>query len=801
VGKSRLAVAVAEDAGDDVRDGVSFVSLGGIDDASLVGPAIAEALGVREAGEQPLGEAIADFLGKRTALLVLDSCERVAKDGAFLSDLLAACPRLKVLATSRIVLHLTVEHLFTVPPLPVPDLAPAMPDRELADLAAVRLFRTRAASSGVDPGDGNLAAVAEICRRLDGLPLAIELAAARIRVFSPDALLSRLERRLPLLSGGPQDAPERHRTLTATIAWSYELLPETERRILRALSVFAGGFSPEASALVAGCDDPQIAILADHSLLHRLDLPGTGSRFAMLDTVREFAQDRLVDNDEAEAARLRHAGWCLELAGSARASMGGPGQQAWLDRLDVEHDNLRAALQAARMTGDAETLARLANGLWRFWYGRGFYTEGRIWVGEALAAVDILSPPVRLDLLVGGGTLAHAQGDERQGVRLADEALAFARDGHDQEGLALALNLRGVIARDHGEYERAVELLEKSLSISRSLGHVWGIVLSSNSLAILHQLRGEYDEAAIALQESADLARAEGDGWGTAQALSNMAHLCRRQGDFERAAALYEESGALYREIGDRRGEAVSLTNLGRIAERLGQLDRAIELHGQSLDASRTLGDRRGMSTAFANLGVAWLRRGDPDAAMKAIRESLAIRHALDDREGVSTSLEKLAEVEVARGNPEQALRLWAAAAAFRDAIGAPLAPSERASYDIVISAARAALGDARIAAIWAEGRLQSANAAVAAAMSDVVQPVATTGNRTLVEPAGSAFDLTPRELDVLRLLEVHTDREIADALFIGPRTVGTHVTNILNKLGVNTRTAAVAFAIRHGII
>jgi DNA-binding CsgD family transcriptional regulator/tetratricopeptide (TPR) repeat protein len=471
-----------------------------------------------------------------------------------------------------------------------------------------------------------------------------------------------------------------------------------------------------------------------------------------------------------------------------------------LGRLTAELDNLRAALHAARSTGDDETLGQLAGNLWRYWYGLGFFTEGRLWVGDALPVSGGLDPLVRLDLLLGGASLAHGQGDDEEAETLVTEGLALARQQENAPALALGLNLAGVMARDHGDYDRAVSLIEESRGHARRIRDGWTTVLATNSLAILHQLRGDFEQAATLLEESAAIAREHGDTWSSAQALSNMAHLSRRQGDFERAAALYEESGALYREIGDRRGEAVSLTNLGRIAERRGEIDRAIELHDSSLEALRMLGDRRGMAAALANLGVAYLRGGDLEQADRSIRESLQLRHRLGDKEGISTSLEKLAEVEAAREQAGHALRLWAAAAALRDAIGAPLAPSERASYDIVLAAARVSLTDDQIATIWAEGRSISTEQAVAYALQQKAPPSIAAAVPT-APSVTDASGLTPRELDVLRLLEEHTDREIADQLYIGPRTVATHVTNILNKLGVNTRTAAVAYAIRHGFI
>jgi predicted ATPase/DNA-binding CsgD family transcriptional regulator len=805
VGKTRLALAAAEGAVDDFADGVRAVSLGAISDASLVGPTIAQVLGIREAGDRTLIEQLAAFLRPKVMLLLLDSFECAAAEAAFLTELLAMCPDLKVMVTSRLVLHLTAEYLFPVPPLVVPSPALSVVASHLGQLEAVQLFavRARAAAADFTLTNENAADVAEICRRLDGLPLAIELAVARIRHFPPTTLLARLERRLPLLTGGPQDAPARHRTLTAAIAWSYELLHEPTRCLLRHLSIFAGGCTLDAAARVAGCGEDGITALADHSLLHRIDGDGPEIRFAMLETIREFALDRLAESGEAEEIRRKHATWCQDLVDSAEKALGSGNPQRWLRRLDGEHDNLRSAMHAARASGDYETLAHLAGGLWRFWYGRGFYTEGRIWLRDALAATDGIPAAARLKLLIGGGALAHAQGEEEQAVAFLEEALALARREQDRGGLALVLTLCGVVARDHGDYGRAVTLLEEGLAHSRTQADGWAIALTINSLAILFQRRGDYDRAAEILKESVDLARARGDPWGTAQALSNMAHLSHRQGDYERAAPLYEQSGALYREIGDRRGEAGALTNLGRIAERMGNLDRAIALHEQSLVATQALGDRRGTATALANLGVAYLRRGDIDQAEHTSCESLVIRHAMGDKEGIATSLEKLAEVAVARRQAERAVRLWAAGAAVRDAIGAPLAPAERASYDVVITTTRSSLTADRVAALWAEGRTLAVEQAVDYALHEdtALQPPSEASGTARRATHPASIGLSPRELDVLRLLEAHTDREIADQLYIGPRTVATHVTNILNKLGVNSRTAAVAYAIRHGLI
>lgn len=803
VGKTRLAIAVAAAVLNEFPDGVVGVPLGRLTDTTVLAASIANAVGVREAGGRPLAAQLASSLRDRTMLLVLDGLEGVARDAGLLPELLAECPGLKILVTSRVVLHVTAEHLYEVLPLSqagtgtAAGASPGMPD-------ALQLFaqRARAATAAFSLTAENEPAITEICRRLDGLPLAIELAAARIRHFAPGTLLARLERRLPLLTDGPRDAPAHQRTLTATISWSHDLLEEPERRLLRSIAVFAGGCTLEAAMRVGDAQEASLLTLVDHSLLRRFDASGGEARFVMLDTVREFALDRLAESGEWETVRGRHAMWCLDLVTPAEAAIGTGAQQQWIVPIEMEHANLRAAMQMAKDAGDGETLARLAGGLWPFWYARGFLTEGRGWLADALAMVGERTD-LRLKLLIGSGALAHVQADDVSASRALGEALDLGRAAGEPRTLSLALTLLGAVARDRGDYGRSEALLQEGLERARMADDAWASGMALNALAILHERRGEFDRAAAVLQESAALAEASSDIWGKVHAISNMAHLRHRLGEFEQASSLYEQGAALYREIGDRRGEANALTNLGRIAERLGDLDRAVDLHSQSLEVTHALGDRRGTATALANRGVAHLRRGDLGHAGEDLRESLAIRFDTTDREGIATCLEKLSEVAIARGRAERGVRLWATSAALRDAIGAPLAPSERASYDVVMAAARSMLGDATVAELWACGREDTIERAVRSALDGDLEgtsPPAVVASRP-EQVKGPATGLTPRELEVLRLLEEHTDREIADALSIGPRTVATHVTNILNKLGVNTRTAAVASAIRHGLI
>ena len=812
VGKSRLAAAVAAAIAAQVSGVVRAVPLAQIAHPELVPLAIAEAIGLHEGGDLPLIDQLVHALRPTALLLLIDGFEHLTAAVPVLGDLLAGCPDLKILVTSRSILHLSGEYIFTVTPLALPAASGSVSLTQAGEAPSVRLFveRAGAAEPGFALADENVAAVVEICRRLDGLPLALELAAARVRLFAPDTLLDLLRRGLPLLTDGHRDMPERQRTMRDAVAWSYHLLSSSDRQRFRHLSVFAGGFTPDAASAVTGDNGEGdsgvfdgICALADQSLLHRVIPSPDGPRFAMLETIREFALERLEADGEAEHYQGRHATWCHQLVAAANAALGTAQQRQQALRLDAEHDNLRAALAFAQRAGHPHLLAELAGGLWRFWYARGHLTEGRHWLAEARRATEQAPPDNLSDLLLGAAVLAHAQGDEHQATRDGQEALAVARQHHDRRGEALALNLLGVIARDRGDYEQGLTLLTESLTISRSLGNTWGTELTLNALALLHQRRGEVDVAATMLGETAAMARARGDQWTAAQAISNLAHLAHRQRDYQEAIRLYEESAALYRDLGDLRSEAGALTNLGRIAERLGDPDRAIALHDQSLAATRALGDRRGTATGLANLSIAYLRHGDIDRAEQAGRESLTIRQALDDQEGIATSLEKLAEVAAARRQAERAVRLWAAAAAVRDAIGAPLAPAERASYDVVINTARSSLTAERVAELWAEGRVLPLARAVDYALHEdaALRPPPEVGGAIRRSTHPPSIGLSPRELEVLRLLEEHTDREIADQLSIGPRTVATHVTNILNKLGVNSRTAAVAHAIRHGLI
>jgi predicted ATPase/DNA-binding CsgD family transcriptional regulator len=730
VGKTRLALRVAADVAGDFPGGIAFVPLASVADPALVLPAIAQALGVREAGDRPLGERVAHALAGARVLLVLDNFEQVVAAAPAVAALLAARAGVKALVTSRMPLHVSGEQEFAVPPLRLPDASPATP-AGLAANPAVALFvrQARAIRPAFVLDETNAAAVVDVCRRLDGLPLAIELAAAWSKVLSPPALLARLGHRLGVLTGGPQDAPARLRTMHDALAWSYDLLPVEDQALFRRLAAFNGGCTIEAAEAVGiTADAPRIdglrglASLVDNSLL-RLEEGADGEpRFGMLETIREYGLERLEESGEADATRRRHAAWALAFAVRAEPELyGGPHQARWLDRLETEHDNLRAALAWAEHAGDAEAALRLAGALFWFWYVRGHLTEGRRWLERALALGDDAPAAARARALLGCGMLAHYLGDDGAAAPLLEESLRLSREAADTVGASFALGLLSIVAEDAGDYDRAASLSEEGLALARADG-----------------ARVPAPLAALALAHRGVVA------WG--------------QGQDDRAAACWEEALALHRD----------------------------------------LGDAWGVANALGYLALAACERGDLARAAGLQRESLSLFAEAEAVEDVAGGLATAATIATYRGEPLPAARLFGAAEALREAIGSRLRFPERAIYERAVAALRAAVEAQPFAAGWAAGRLLSPEQAVAEALGLLSQPAGTTP--TVGTSAG--VDLTPREREVLHLLVTGlTDRQIGEALFISGRTAQVHVAHIFAKLGVSTRAAAVAAALRLDLV
>jgi predicted ATPase len=535
-GKTRLALQGAAELSDLFADGVFFVNLAPISDPALVVPTIAETLGLKETREQSLLDLLKTFLRDKQLLLLLDNFEQVVSAAAQVVELLVACPQLKVMVTSREVPHVRARHEFTVPPLPLPDLQ-HLPDlAALSHFAAVALFISRAQAVKPDfqMTATNAHAIAEICARLDGLPLAIELAAARIKLLPPQAFLARLTQRLGVLTSEALDVPERQQTLRNTIAWSYQLLDAQEQRLFRALSIFIGGCTLEAIeaiCIMLGDEvEPMldaVASLIDKSLLQQVEQEGEEPRLVMLETIREYGLECLTATGEAEMIRRAHAAYYLQLAERAEPELVGPLQTVWLERLEREHDNLRATMQwwlEPGQTGDSVELAlRFGGALWRFWEGHGHWSEGRNFLEGALARSEGVVASVRFKAFHALGWVVFFQGDSDRVEVLAEEGLALSRELGDTRGIAASLRLLGLAFWDKGNFVRERVLYEEALRLSREVGDKDGISSALIQLALMDSDQGEYAKARALIEESLVIDRELGDTRGISRGLSLLA--------------------------------------------------------------------------------------------------------------------------------------------------------------------------------------------------------------------------------------------------------------------------------------
>jgi len=609
VGKTRLAIQaaarVAAETASTFANGVCFVSLASLRDPALVVSTIAQTLEVQVPAGQEALQALKKYLRDKSFLLLLDNFEHLLEASTTVAELLAASPRLKVLVTSRAALHVSGEHEFSVPPLSIAD-------------AAVQLFIQRAQALKPDfrPADLNL--IAEICARLDGLPLAIELAAARIKVLPPEAMLARMERRLPLLTGGPRDLPARQQTLRDTIAWSYDLLNEGEGRLFRRLGAFVGGFTVEAIENVAGVSSHSLPVTLDllSSLVDKSLLQSNQSRFTMLETIREFALERLAESGELEEVRRRHALFFVGLAEESVSKILGAEQRQWPERLAAEHDNLRASLAwalASEDEADAEMGLRLVGSLSWFWHLRGHWSEGRRWIAQALIRCAEAAPRLKVRALCGAGLLAWAQNDYGAARPHLETSLSLAPREGDKFTRANALGILGLLFIYQGEYAQAEPLLIESLDLFRELGDAFGIGITLIRLGIVAEFRSEWAQATALFEESLNHYRALGNTLGIAISLSSLAEAAIGQGEFGRAAALYRQSLPLMQSLGSDWYVALAVVGYAGVLIAQGQAAQGTRLLGageamfNSLDAGLTPIDRavydRNVAAARASLG------------------------------------------------------------------------------------------------------------------------------------------------------------------------------------------------------
>jgi len=607
-GKTRLALALAADAGDLFSDGVALAELGAVREPAFVAPAVAAALGVSERPGEPLGQTVAEAVADRDVLLVLDNFEQVFEAGPFLLELLGAAPRLTLVVTSRRVLHLSGEHVFTVQPLPDDD--------------AVALFLARAQAEDATraPAPDALDDIREICRRLDGLPLAIELAAARARLLTPRQLLERLQESVTALATGPRDLPARQQTLRDTLAWSVALLKPDERRSLTELSVFSGGCSLAAASRVAGADLDRLATLADHSLLHQ-DPAGTEPRFLMLETVREYAAEHL--RDRRSALGRTHAGYFAELAEGA--DLRGPDQGLWLERLACERDNLRTALDHAAATSDGPLELRLVSALWRFWWLRGELAEGRGRLEHAIAGGSDADPSLLAQACAGGAGIAWSQGDPLRAQELAHEGLRAAAGGNDVATLYCHTVL-GLTEKGARNFERAREHLEKSASISLALGRESDVNVAKMNLGSVAFDAGDYATAVPLWQEVLAYHRGRGAEEGSAIALLNLglaAYWLDQPGE---AGRQFAEAETLFDRMGFREYHVHALHGLAAVAAVEGRGEPAAGLLGR---AARLLAETGSAGVAF---DVALARNAESTARELLGDEAFAAAFAADGR-------------------------------------------------------------------------------------------------------------------------------------------------------------------------
>ncbi len=815
VGKTRLGLEVATALLNDFGDGVCFVSLAPLSDPDLVVATIAQALGIQEAGEQPVADLLQASVRDKRLLLLLDNFEQVAAAAPGLADLLSVCPQLKMLVTSRAVLHVRAEHEFPVPPLALPDLEHLPGSETLAQYAAVALFLQCVQTSRPDfqLTPANTRAIAEICVRLDGLPLAIELAAARIKLLPPQALLTRLAHRLQVLTSGARDAPVRQQTLRNTLAWSYDLLDAEAQRLFRRLSVFVGGCTLEAVEgiyTVLGNTPAEVldgvASLMDKSLLRQVEQEGGEPRLLMLATIREFGLEALEASGEMESTRRAHAAYYLALAEDAELELGGPRQGARLGQLEREHDNLRAALSwSLEQAGDAgaredersrEIALRLGGALRGFWRVHGHISEGRNFLEHALAAREGSAAFVQAKALLAAATLAFIQGDYERAEALCKESLALYRELEDLPGIAHSLHELGLVSSTRGDIATARSLLAESLTLAR--------VVDDEQLiawALLHQgqvesSQGEYARGRTLFEESLAIHRRRQNKRLIAQTLSQLAQvLLVSQSDQAQVPSLLAECLAIAREIGFTQGIAASFWLSGQVARGQGDLITAHSLAEKSVALYKEMGYRHGTAESLCALGKVFAAEGDYAAAQALYEESLGFSRALGEKWIIAACLVGLGEVVAAEQKLAWAAQLWGAAEALRDAIGVPIPPVELADYERSLSAARVHLGERAFAAAWVQGRAMTPEQALEA-LGQKSTPSLTT---PVAPPQTYPSGLTAREVEVLRLLAGGLmDAQIAEKLILSPRTVHAHISSIYSKLGVTSRSVATRYAIEH---
>ena len=804
VGKTRLALAAATELSDEFADGVVFVSLASIRDPHLVISAIAHALRLHQGAL----EDVQHFLRDRHLLLVLDNFEQVASAAPQIVDVLLACPHVRTLITSRAALRIQGEHEFPVLPLSFPDLRTLsqVPADDILDrYAAIALFiqRAQALLPQFQLTSENVRTIADICIRLDGLPLAIELAAARIKLLPPQALLVRLSQRLSVLTDGARTLPERQRTLRNTLQWSYDLLNADEQRLFRRVSAFVDGCTLEAIAVVCGVGGrdqtsdvmSRVSSLLDHSLVYQTKQEGEDPRLAMLETVREYALDCLEENGETEDIRRTHALYYLTLAEELALHGRRGGQQLrWLRRLTEEQENLRAALGFLVEHREAELAVQLSGALWWYWVNCGYFSEGRAWLAASLGLPHIgKRTRARARALCGAGELALRQGNYQVATALLEESVASYRELGETRGLAEALLNLGLSLSYVQRFSEARTLIEQSIALSRETDDTWLLGQAQDSLSRLAWKQGDIETTRALAEQGLQLAPLIGEIRAQISPRKLLATVALVQGDYSRAADLAQELLTISQEVSDRESEFSALYTLGTVALRQGDHAQASALYNQCLNVASEIGSARNSSMALARLGEIAYEQGNYALAAERSRKSLSLAGAFEDKEVAGVTLLGLARVAKAEKQYWRAAHLLGAAKACINT-RTDLDALAHVAYERDVAALKTYLGEEAYTQARDEGSRMTPEQVLT-----IPEPTQTAAlNVSPMYPDG----LTEREVEVLRLVASGlTDAQVAEQFVISPRTVQGHLRSIYSKIQVNSRSAATRYAVERTLM